>query len=63
MRGRRGAHPPGTPPFIVCTTTIEPPLLWVRLDDLAPGDHSLTFGGEYEPGGFWVEATYQLRVS
>ncbi|MET8428950.1 hypothetical protein [Nocardia sp. NPDC004860] len=36
--------------------------LWVRLDDLAPGDYVLTFGGEYEPGGFWVEVTYQLEI-
>ncbi|MGF6885042.1 hypothetical protein ABIA39_003383 [Nocardia sp. GAS34] len=36
--------------------------LWCRLDDLQPGDYILTFGGEYEPGGFWVQAAYQLEI-
>ncbi|QIS14743.1 hypothetical protein [Nocardia arthritidis] len=36
--------------------------LWCRLDDLSRGDYVLTFGGEYEPGGFWVEAAYQLEI-
>jgi hypothetical protein len=36
--------------------------LWCRLEDLLRGDYILTFGGEYEPGGFWVEASYQLEI-
>ncbi len=36
--------------------------LWAALEDLAYGNYILTFGGEYEPGGFWVEATYDLEI-
>ncbi|WP_159080252.1 hypothetical protein [Nocardia suismassiliense] len=36
--------------------------LWCRLDDLRRGDYILTLGGEYEPGGFWVEVTYDLEI-
>ncbi|WP_405162673.1 hypothetical protein OG203_41440 [Nocardia sp. NBC_01499] len=36
--------------------------LWCSLDDLSRGDYILTLGGEYEPGGFWVEVTYDLEV-
>ncbi|MEV5832808.1 hypothetical protein [Nocardia sp. NPDC052112] len=36
--------------------------LWCRLDDLLRGAYIRTFGGEFEPGGFWVEASYQLEI-
>ncbi|MFI6996809.1 hypothetical protein [Nocardia sp. NPDC050175] len=36
--------------------------LWCSLDELSRGDYILTLGGEYEPGGFWTEVTYDLEV-
>lgn len=36
--------------------------LWCSIDDLPPGDHDLSFGGEYQPGGFWVHAHYELKI-
>ncbi|MEU6410315.1 hypothetical protein ACGFIJ_32150 [Microbispora bryophytorum] len=36
--------------------------LWGHLDPLSPGTYVLTFRGEERPGGFWVEAEYDLTV-
>ncbi|MEU0544813.1 hypothetical protein [Nocardia sp. NPDC005978] len=36
--------------------------LWCTLDNLPRGNYVLTLGGEFEPGGFWVEATYDLEI-
>lgn len=36
--------------------------LWSSVDRISAGEHILKFRGEEEPGGFYVDVTYQLEI-